>query len=239
MKKSIFYSAVILWLLPCFSFAQWVKGAVNIGGDAANYSVIQTIDGGYAVAGFTYSYGQATGEWVDEDSECDPTQEGGKLNLTAEKILQDFVCASKDTSANILRLAGLYGPGRLLSRIDSLKAGTAISGRGDAWLNLIHVDDAVSAVLACTKPLVPGATFNVVDNQPILRSEYFGLLAQLVQAAQPTFNPDDPGRRGSGGLNKRCSNRKLRDKLAWNPVYPTIATGLPASIETSNLERTS
>jgi len=66
----------------------------------------------------TSVYGQNDGEWVDETSECRPESENGKVCLDAEDLLRDRV-----PDANILRLAGIYGPGRLVARIEALRAG--------------------------------------------------------------------------------------------------------------------
>lgn len=180
----------------------------------------------------TSVYGQSSGEWVDERSECNPSQLGGRLNLIAEQSVQDRFPKNRSTSAVILRLAGLYGSGRLLSRKESLLAAEPISGRGDSWLNLIHVDDATRAVIASSKDDVRAGIYNVVDDQPVRRAEYFELLAELIGAPPPTFDASQPGARGSGGLNKRCSNQKLRTESSWKPAFPSFATGLPASIET-------
>lgn len=177
----------------------------------------------------TSVYGQTEGEWVDEQSPTEPTQQGGQANLIAESLVHQQFPAGGGVRAHTLRLAGIYGPGRLLSRIESLQAGTSLIGRGDAWLNLIHVDDAVTAVLACAERGT-AAVYNVVDDRPVLRQDYFGNLARLVSAPPPTFDDSQPGRRGSGGLNKRCSNHKLRDELGWQPKYESIESGLPASI---------
>ena len=97
----------------------------------------------------TSVYGQSSGEWVDETSECAPTSSGGMLCLQAEQQVRDWAEGHQTASTNILRLAGIYGPGRLLSRIDALKSGLVLAGHGDAFLNLIHVDDAVTAIEAC------------------------------------------------------------------------------------------
>ena len=181
----------------------------------------------------TSVFGQSAGEWVDERSECNPTQPGGRNCIAAERLVWESFPNPGRPSANVLRLAGIYGPERLLSRIESIKAGMSVAGRGDSWLNLIHVDDAVSAVLKCEKIGSPFETYVVADDRPVLREEYYSLLAELVGGPKPVFNPEEAGARGSGGLNKRCINRKLREKLNWAPAFPTIATGLPASINST------
>lgn len=178
----------------------------------------------------TSVYGQADGEWVDETSVCQPTQPGGQLNASAEQIVREHFDGSDASTFNILRLAGIYGPGRLLSRIDSLQSGTPITGRGDSWLNLIHVDDAVTAVTTCATKGTSGTIYNVADDRPIRRSEYFELLAELVGAPTPSFDPNQSSARGSGGLNKRIANRRLREELGWMPNYPSIETGLRSAV---------
>ncbi|MEI8018535.1 MAG: SDR family oxidoreductase [Schlesneria sp.] len=181
----------------------------------------------------TSVFGQSAGEWVDESSECKPTQPGGQNCLEAERLVWEYFPNTEAPNANVLRLAGIYGPKRLLSRIDSIKAGLSVAGRSNSWLNLIHVDDAASAVIACEKHWAPFETYIVVDDRPVLREEYYNLLAGLAGGPVPVFNPEDATARGSGGLNKRCSNKKLREKLRWAPAFPSIEAGLPASINST------
>lgn len=171
-------------------------------------------------------YGQAAGEWVDETSPCVPTQPGGECALAAERLVRQTF----PTQANVLRLSGIYGPQRLLSRIDTLRAGTPLSARADAWLNLIHVDDAVQAVLACEVRGQPGKTYLISDDRPVPRGEYYAHLAKLIDAPSPTFDESQPAQRGSGGLNKRCRNRRLHEELGVTLRYATYIEGLAASV---------
>ncbi|MFO1041871.1 MAG: NAD-dependent epimerase/dehydratase family protein [Planctomycetaceae bacterium] len=186
-------------------------------------------------------YGQSEGECVDETSVTQPVQPGGLCCLEAEQlVLSTFADQESNSSAdgripfaNVLRFSGIYGPDRLLSRVAALRAGDPIAGRGDAWLNLIHVDDGVRAIQACEALGKPGQTYLVSDDAPVLRSEYYGHLALLTGSPAPTFAPETAPSRGSGGINKRCSNRRLRDDLKVNLAYPTITVGLPHAIDTS------
>jgi len=188
----------------------------------------------------TSVYGQNDGEWVDESSECRPDSENGQVCLEAEQLLQ-----SRITAANILRLAGIYGPGRLVARVAALRAGLVLEGNPDALLNLIHVDDAVAAILACERIANPGATYIVCDDQPTRRLEYYSLLASLIGAPKPRSSVLPPlARGGQGGsgevassalnsgsnLNKRCSNRRLHDELHVTLRYPTVRIGLPMAM---------
>ena len=204
---------------------------VSLGGMANVLAAIGRDCKRFIFVSSTSVYGQFDGEWVDEDSACNPLQPGGQVCVQAETLVKNHFRDIPFASACVLRLAGIYGPGRLLSRVDALMAGTPLAGNGDSWLNLIHVDDAVAAILACEQSRVPDECFIAVDDRPIQRSEYFERLARLTQAPAPTFDASQPSARGSGGLNKRCRNRKLREQLGWSPKYPSIETGLPAAID--------
>ena len=136
----------------------------------------------------TSVYGQQDGGWVDETSPCEPMQPGGMCCLAGEKLVRDLIANSQasTTSAVALRLAGIYGPDRLLSRITDLKAGKPLSGKPEAWLNLIHVDDAAAAVIAAAEWNGPRSqerqfeVFLVCDDRPVQRGEYYSRLAQLA-----------------------------------------------------------
>jgi len=167
----------------------------------------------------TSVYGQSNGESVSETSPTEPTTEGGCICRDAENILNELA----GDSAMCLRLAGIYGPQRLLARLDSIRSGQPFRGCGDAWLNLIHVDDAVKTVEQCRENWQPGETVNVGDDRPITRSEFYTTLAALVNAPKPKFE-------GGDGLNKRIDNSKLHT-LGVTLDFPSIDEGLPNSLE--------
>jgi nucleoside-diphosphate-sugar epimerase len=178
----------------------------------------------------TSVYGQTGGEWVDETTECAPTSSNGQVCFDAERLVwSHFPEAPSPGCAHVLRLAGIYGPGRLLRRVESLKSGKKQAGNPDAYLNLIHVDDAVQAILACEARGRAGATYLVCDGKPIRCSEFYETLASLIGTPHPTFaaNTDETQLQG---LNKRCCNKKLREELQVELAYPTIKTGLPHAL---------
>jgi nucleoside-diphosphate-sugar epimerase len=175
----------------------------------------------------TSVYGQNGGEWVDETSECRPESLNGQVCLEAETLLQ-----GKVPEAIILRLAGIYGPGRLLARVEALRAGHFPEGNPDAWLNLIHVDDAVAAVLACEHSGTPGATYLGCDDQPCRRREFYSLLTAMIGAPVPfpAKQEAESVEAPFANLNKRCSNRRLRDHLHVALRYPRFNIGLPDAL---------
>jgi nucleoside-diphosphate-sugar epimerase len=72
----------------------------------------------------TSVYGQNAGEWIDETSPCNPMTEDGQICLKAEEI-------ARSKGAIVLRLSGLYGPGRLLRRIEAIRREQPITGNPD------------------------------------------------------------------------------------------------------------
>ena len=75
----------------------------------------------------------------------------------------------------------------------------------------------------------PGEIYLVSDNQPIRRREYYGELAKQAGVELPAFDAALESR-SAQGLGKRCSNRKIREKLQLEFQFPTIFAGLPDAV---------
>jgi nucleoside-diphosphate-sugar epimerase len=176
-------------------------------------------------------YCEAAGNWVDEETPCQPEREGGRACLAAEQVLASHPLGQRGI---VLRLAGIYGPGRVPRRADLL-AGKAIPGSGDGYLNLIHVDDAVRVILAAENVASPPRTFNVSDGNPAPRREYYRELARLVSAPEPNFQltGGSATERTRGGSDKRVSNARMLAELGVDLQYPSFREGLAAIINSS------
>jgi nucleoside-diphosphate-sugar epimerase len=165
-------------------------------------------------------FGQTGGEWVTEDSPTDPAEESGRVVLEAEQVLK-----SQFPSAVMLRFTGIYGPGRLL-REREIRSGTPLVGDADKWLNLIHVDDGVRAVLAAEARATPGEIYNVSDGEPVTRRDYYTELARVLGAPPARFIP---GPNARGETHRRVSNAKAREQLGFVPHYRDYQAGLAVS----------
>jgi nucleoside-diphosphate-sugar epimerase len=176
----------------------------------------------------TSVYGQTDGGFVDESSPTDPLEESGKVVLDAERLLR-----ARRPDAVVLRFAGIYGPGRLLRREALLKGGAVFAGAGK-WLNLIHVDDGVEAVLAAEARGRAGETYNVSDDTPVTRRDFYTHLAGLLGAPAPKFEDRGSeaatGRVLEPGAGRRISNAKARAELGWAPRFASYREGLPSSV---------
>lgn len=218
----------------------YVDGLNNVLQELARRSNPTTRTSRFLYISSTSVYGQTSGEWVDETSPCEPTTPNGQVCLDAERVLRTSLSPTDATSsfaANILRLAGLYGPGRLLRRLDALRSRQPLEGNPDGYLNLIHVDDAVQAVLACETHGSSGETYLICDDQPIRRREYYETLARLAGTPSPVFAEavETPSSSAQDvnlatSANRRCRNRRLHEELEVRLMYPGIATGLAQAI---------
>lgn len=169
-------------------------------------------------------YGDSSGQWIDEETVAKPDRDGGKASLAAEQTLFAHPAGSRGI---VLRLAGIYGPGRVPRR-DEVLAGTPIVGCGDGYINLIHVVDVVGAVLAAEASAVGQRIFNVSDGHPVRRTDYYAQLARIYATPPPQFSGIMGTSRARGGAHKRVRNARMLDELAVRLQYPTYREGLTA-----------
>ena len=147
-------------------------------------------------------YGQSGDTWVDERSPCEPVREGGRACWEAEQRLHADPMGQR---AIILRMAGIYGPGRI-PRQKELQAGVPIEAPSEGYLNLIHVDDAASAVIAAERQAPLPALYCVSDGHPVIRGEYFRELAELLGARnRSSENRGVAGRQRNGRARANAS----------------------------------
>jgi nucleoside-diphosphate-sugar epimerase len=133
--------------------------------------------------------------------------------------------------AIILRLAGIYGQERIPRR-DELLSGKPIAGLPEAWLNLIHVDDAARIVLAVDQQICPPRLYLVSDGHPVRRREYYAEAARLLGAPPPVYSyerPENPAEL-RGNSDKRVSIARLKGEVRFDFQYPSFREGLAASI---------
>jgi nucleoside-diphosphate-sugar epimerase len=192
-------------------------------------NVLQALPAGvgqFLYVSSTSVYGQSQGETVDETSACLPQSEGGRICLDAERLLHEGLGDRVPT--HVLRLSGIYGPGRLIARIEALREHRPLPGHPESWLNLIHVADAARVIVACAQRHPAGSELWLVsDDRPVHRRTYYETLARLVGAPPPRFAAvDEPSR----NLGKRCNNRRLRDALGVRLEFPTIDEGLADAV---------
>lgn len=179
-------------------------------------------------------YGDHGGGWVDEDTEPRPATTRSRLRLAAEDQWRDFAVRT-GRHLFVLRLSGIYGPGR--NALENLQDGTArrIIKPGQVF-NRIHVADIGSACQAMMQPGAAPGTYNVTDDEPAPPQDVVAYAAGLLGVAVPPEQPYDDAvmtamARSFYGENKRVSNRKLRQTLGVQLAYPTYREGLRALLD--------
>jgi len=175
----------------------------------------------------TSVYPQGGGVIVDESAPAEGASPNGAIIRESEALLQ-HAPASAVRRHFILRLAGIYGPGRH-HLLDQLRAGAdQLGGSGAHRLNLAHRDDIVAAILAgLGAPATVGSgLFNVADSAPALRAEVVAWLAARLGRPVPGFDGSATTRRGGAPMPDRIiSNARIQQVLGWRPQYPDYRAG--------------
>lgn len=176
-------------------------------------------------------YGDAGGRWVDEVSASEPGSERGALVMESE---QAFLDGLDGTRAIVLRLAGLYGPGRHLMLNRLREHGGELPGWGDYYLNLVRIEDVTDAVWTCIdEPEVRSGIYSVADDEPALKEEIVAWLAEKLGIQAPKFSGKRDGsgrssrRLGENGrpANRRIKNSRLKSVSSWQPTFPSFREG--------------
>ncbi|MCP5145662.1 MAG: SDR family oxidoreductase [Gammaproteobacteria bacterium] len=176
-------------------------------------------------------YGDAAGQWVDEQTPAAPESARGARRWAAENVVRRW-CDAHRTEAIILRVPGIYGPGRLpLAR---LRDGTPVLHEADApWSNRIHIDDLATACLLAGTVAGACGTYNVSDGQPSTMTDYFTRLADLAGLPRPPqVSMAQAQRTLSENMlsflreSRRLDSSRIRDELGFIPRFATLDDGL-------------
>jgi len=181
----------------------------------------------YIYTSSTSVYPQDGGVEVDEGADTSEAGSAGQVLLESERLIESN--ADRFDSWAVLRLAGIYGPGRHFL-LNQLKDGDGvIPGRGDYHMNMIHRDDIVTAMLATLRSGSPSGIYNICDDQPTTKEAVLLYLAQQLDLPLPRFDPEDVSprlkRRGGRMPDRLILNQKAKAELGWQPRYPTYREG--------------
>lgn len=181
-------------------------------------------------------YGDCGGRWIDEHEPLKPAHPRASRRVDAERAVTDYACRHRITAV-ILRVAGIYGPGRL--RVDRLRARDALVLPAQSpWSNRVHADDLAEAMrLAAQKADIPRNLrhYNIADGHPLTMTEYQQRCAALLKLPPPPLRPlvdvvaaASPMQREFLSESKRLRNQRACEELNWQPR--TLETGLASSL---------
>ena len=175
----------------------------------------------------------STGVWgneatddVDESTPACPTREAGQVLLEAEATLGKH----PKGPGVVLRLAGIYGPGRL-PRVTDIRENKPIPADPDSWLNLIHVDDAVSVICDISELPSPENLYVVSDTTPLRRNEWYSSLAEFTNSPPPRWAAKAPRMRGG---NKRVNSSCIWKDLQKQPHHPNAIDAMKILLQQSS-----
>lgn len=198
--KHIPVGADIVWCFPATQLEQ-----VQAFADRLNAS-----SGRLVVLGSTSAYEVGESQeypppWLDETSPIDLT----KPRVQGEEFLR------KKYGAIVLRVAGIYGPGR--NPLNWIKQGRV--GPSRKYVNLIHVEDLATICLAALDRGQPGEVYNVSDGTP-------RTWAEICRVAQTCWGITAQGTGKEDQAGKRISNHKLAGNLQPQFQHPDLYTAL-------------
>ena len=171
----------------------------------------------FVYTGSTGLFGQIDGSDVDEATPPAPASPEAEVLVEAERLVLGF-----GPAARVVRLSGLYGPGRT-GLVERVRSGALALGPGDdAWMNFCHRDDAVSSVLAALDRGRPAAVYHGSDAQPARRREVVRWIAGAL-GVEPTTRAEAATRRG--GANRRILSERTRAELGIALVFPSFMDG--------------
>jgi nucleoside-diphosphate-sugar epimerase len=170
----------------------------------------------------TAVYAQSDGEWVDETSPTEPRHFSGCRVLEGERLLLDG-----PFPATVLRLGGIYGPGRT-SLIARVRQGLATCRGGPPlYTNRIHRDDCAGALHHLMTLPEPDALYIGVDHEPADQCVVLRWLADQLGAPPPSVEASSGADSRRHRTNKRCRNARLvASGYAFH--YPTFRQGYAA-----------
>ncbi|MBZ9821019.1 SDR family oxidoreductase [Mesorhizobium sp. CA4] len=157
-------------------------------------------------------YGDHGGAWVDETSDCRPVSKRSTMRVAAE---QEWLKLGREIGkpVAILRLSGIYGPGR--NALANLEDGTARRlVKRDQVFNRIHCDDIAGALWHLAEKNL-GGIFNVTDDEPAPPQDVVAYAAGLMGVTPPPEIPFEtaqlsPMARSFYGENKRVANQTIK-----------------------------
>ncbi len=157
-------------------------------------------------------YGDKKGEWVDEEASVAPLNENGQILWETEQVLMG--AASERLRVCILRVAGIYGFGREIVSLFGGYAGTTRPGKGEEWINWVHLDDIVAAIALIQQQQLAGI-YNLVNDAPLTLREMFDGLSQQHGLEKVSWEPSASQVRH----NMRLSNQKIK-AAGLQLIYP-------------------
>lgn len=175
-------------------------------------------------------YGDCAGAWVDENQPLAPISDRATRRVYAEKALTSY-CQQYHSNYVILRVGGIYGPGRLpVQRLSNL---TVVCPQDAPYSNRIHVADLANICRLAMINNIGNEIFNVADGHATTMTDYYYKIADFAGLPRPPCVPmSQAHNKLSASMlsfvkeSRRLSTKKLHAQLNINIQFPTLESGL-------------
>jgi nucleoside-diphosphate-sugar epimerase len=181
-------------------------------------------------------YGDCDGELVDETRPPNPETDRAKRRLAAEQAFRTWGM-SHGVPIVTLRVAGIYGPGRLpIDRLE--KGGPVLRKEQSPYSNRIHADDLARVCLAAVQKGTDGAIYNVCDGEESTMTDYFITIANFFGLpTPPQISMAEAQTQLSAEMlsylleSRRLDNTRMGERLGVDLLYPELKIGLQAILD--------
>lgn len=181
-------------------------------------------------------YGDQQGQTVNEETLANPQVERAQRRYHAEQLLLEYSVLHTTLSITILRVGGIYGPGRL--PLQRLKDQIPMLHENLSPLtNRIHADDLAQICVAAATDIAAGEIYNVSDGTNSNMTEYFNTIADFCDLPRPPLvDWEEAEKTISKGMlsylkeSRRMDNSKMLKELKIELIYPSLKDGLKSCI---------
>ncbi len=175
-------------------------------------------------------YGDYKGEWVSESDVAKSKLLRSQRRLACEQTWQ-----KSGLPIQILRLPGIYGPGR--SAIETIEAGKAkMIDKPQQVFSRVHIDDIAGSIFhlinLASKGQMP-EIINIADNLPSTNIDVMRYAATLLNSSLPAVEPYHLAKKEMSPMalsfwqeNRRVSNNLLCNGLGYSLIHPNYKSGL-------------
>ena len=184
-------------------------------------------------------YGDCGGAWVNETRTLAAQSARAARRVDAERRLRQFGRQhGRHCCVSILRAPGIYAADRM--PLDRLRKGLPlILAAQDSHTNHVHAEDLGRACAAALARGRPNRVYNINDDLPLPMGEWFDALADAFALPRATRLPRDEVRRAVPPMqwsfmneSRRLDNTRMKRELGLRLLYPTVAAGISAAVET-------
>lgn len=214
-----------------------VQRRVNFDGTVNLFSKVRDRAKSFVYVSGLGVFGDTKGGMIDENTKPSPHTEYAKIRLEAQRYLEEN-CEQHGIPLSVAYLGDVYGNGGWFKSmmVERLRRNSfKILGSGKYYRSLVHVEDAVSALVAISEKKQAGSQFIVTDSSPVLFSEFVDYTCSKLGVEKPGSIPAFLAKAALGSdfvtlltTSTRASNAKVLEICKMS--YPSYNEGVAAAV---------